>query len=524
MKILKYKNTLFILLFIIVIFIYKLQISIKYPPSSLHQWRQADALSMTKNYFEEGMNIFDPKLHFQGSVQGKAVGEFPGLYYLNACIWKITGENYLSFRLLNLIIVFIGLFSLFKLSFLILKDLFLALFIPFFIFSSPLFGYYSNNFLVNLPAVCLMFTGWYYFYRYHVEKSNKTILISVLLFSLAVLLRPTMLMGILPIYLLIFLEFVNILKNDIFIKSKYNILLLLTPIIVLVSWILISKTYNDNNGSYYFLTTFRPYWETINKLDVWKGFIKVVLPEFYNCYIILFILLFFLTIIVFWKKANRYLLILTVCIFFEIVAFILLWYNNLSVHDYYLIDFYLFIPILFITVFTFLQQGLSKLIESTIFKICLLLVLIFSFCFGTAKTRIKYFDQNTFVSRNFISNDENKFWDWQKWNYKNNFKAFETIRPFIRKIGIKRDDLVLSIPDLSPNITLYFMDVKGYSSLYNEARPFKVQIEESIKKGVKYLIINDHSIYSDTSISPYLRNKIGTFENIDFYSLKKKPC
>ncbi len=524
MKIIKYKNTLFIVLFIIVIFIYKLQISIKYPPSSLHQWRQADALSMTKNYFEERMNIFDPKLHFQGSVQGKAVGEFPGLYYLNACIWKITGENYLSFRLLNLIIVFIGLFSLFKLSFLILKDLFLALFIPFFLFSSPLFGYYSNNFLVNLPAVCLMFTGWYYFYRYHVEKSNKTIIISSLIFSLGVLLRPTMLMGILPIYFILFLEFINVLGRKIINKSKYNILFLLTPLFLLLSWIFISKNYNKKNGSYYFLTTFRPYWETINKLDVWKGFIKVVLPELYNSYIIFFILLSFLTIIVFWKKANKYLLIFTVCIFLEILAFVLLWYNNLSVHDYYLIDFYLFIPILFITVFTLLQKNKSKLIESPFFlKIFLLLVLVVSFCFGTAKTRIKYFDQNTFVAKNFISDDENKFWDWQKWNYKNNFKAFETIRPYIRKIGIKRNDLVLSIPDLSPNITLYFMDVKGYTSLYIETIPYKTQIEESIKKGVKYLIINDHSLYSDTTISPYLRNKIGTFENIDIYLLKKKP-
>ena len=228
-------------------------------------------------------------------------------------------------------------------------------------------------------------------------------------------------------------------------------------------------------------------------------------------------------LIVSWKKVNKYLLVFTTCIFLEIVAFVLLWYNNLNVHDYYLLDFYLFIPILFFTFFTFLQKNKSKLIESPFFKIFLLFLLIVSFCFGTAKTRIKYFDQNTFVAQNFISNDENKFWDWQKWNYKNNFKAFETIRPFIKKIGIKRNDLVLSIPDLSPNITLYFMDVKGYSSLYNEARPFKIQIEESIKKGVKYLIINDHSIYSDTSISPYLRNKIGTFENIDIYSLKKKP-
>ena len=61
----KYKNLIFILLLVLVSFLYKLQISIKYPPSSIHQWRQADAISITKNYFEEGMNLFEPKIYSQ---------------------------------------------------------------------------------------------------------------------------------------------------------------------------------------------------------------------------------------------------------------------------------------------------------------------------------------------------------------------------------------------------------------------------------------------------------------------------
>ena len=161
----KYKNLIFILLFILVSFLYKLQISIKYPPSSIHQWRQADALSITKNYFEEGMNFFEPKIHFQASIEGKAVGEFPVIYYINSAIWKVTGQNYVTVRLLNLSIVFLGLFFLFKLCERYLNNLFFSLFIPLFLFSSPLFGYYSNNFLVNLPAVCILFIGWFYFYK-----------------------------------------------------------------------------------------------------------------------------------------------------------------------------------------------------------------------------------------------------------------------------------------------------------------------------------------------------------------------
>src|SRR5687767_1524100 len=62
-------------------------------PGSIHQWRQTDCLSITKNYYEEGMNFFSPRIHYQGVEGGKAVSECPILNYSVACLWKIFGEH-----------------------------------------------------------------------------------------------------------------------------------------------------------------------------------------------------------------------------------------------------------------------------------------------------------------------------------------------------------------------------------------------------------------------------------------------
>ena len=515
----KYKNLIFILLFILVSFLYKLQISIKYPPSSIHQWRQADALSITKNYFEEGMHFFEPKIHFQASLEGKAVGEFPIIYYMNAAIWKVTGENFVTVRLLNLSIVFLGLFFLFKLCDRYLNNLFYSLFIPLLIFSSPLFGYYSNNFLINLPAVCILFIGWYYLYKSIQENGQKSIIIASILLTVSVLLRPTMMIGIVPIYLIVFLEQIGVLKNNYLNKSKLNLFLLLLPFLFLIGWILFSKDYNLKNGSIYFLLTIKPIWDAQNKLEIWNSFTEIVLPEFYHLGFILLFFVMFLYIIFNIKKSNKYLISILITLLIELIVFVLLWFQNLNVHDYYLLDFYLIIPILFLTFFKLLQNIHLSVFNSKIVKSGLFIILILSFCFGIAKTRIKYFGNNTFVSKNFLSEREHRYWEWLKWDYETRIQSAETVTPYLRKIGLKRMDLVLSIPDGSPNVTLYFMDQKGYTLLYNDNKTKKEVIENAIENKVKYLIITNKMLAKDSSISDYTKNRIGEYKNVSVFKL-----
>lgn len=70
------------------------------------------------------MNFFEPKNLNLASEGGKAVSEFPILYYLTACLYFIFGEKEFILRLINVSIVSVGFFYLFRL----LNQLFQSIF------------------------------------------------------------------------------------------------------------------------------------------------------------------------------------------------------------------------------------------------------------------------------------------------------------------------------------------------------------------------------------------------------------
>lgn len=294
---------------------------------------------------------------------------------------------------------------------------------------------------------------------------------------------------------------------------------MLFPILCLICWILFSKAYNLKSGSIYFLLTTTPIWDTQNKLDVWNSFINKVLPEFYHLGFLSIFILMLVFIIINMKKSNRYLVIFLFTLLIELIVFVLFWFQNLNVHDYYLLDFYLIIPVLFLTFFKLLQNIHLSVFNSTIVKSGLFVILILSFCFGIAKTRIKYFGNNTFVTKNFLSEKEHRYWEWLKWDYETRIESTETVTSYLRQIGLKRSDLVLSLPDVSPNITLYFMDQKGYTLLYNDDKTIKEVIDNAIDNKVKYLIITDEVLAKDSSFSDFTKNKIGEYKNLSVFKL-----
>jgi hypothetical protein len=144
----------------------------------------------------------------------------------------------------------------------------------------------------------------------------------------------------------------------------------------------------------------------------------------------------------------------------------------------------------------------------------------FSICkLSSSIAIVPLFGNNTFVSKNFLTKSEHEYWGWFQWDYETRIESAETVTPYLRKIGLKRTDLVLSMPDFSPNITLYFMDQKGYTLLYNDNKTKKEIIENAIVNKVKYLIITDKILAEDTSFSDYTKNKIGAYKNVSIFKL-----
>ncbi len=107
--------------FIVVIaslfFIYTYPNILPQHPRTVHQWRQCDGASITMMYVHNGLKLFEPSV-FNQHGEGRTVAEFPIIYYVNACIISIVGTAHkdLIIRSMNLLILYLGLFYLFKLG------------------------------------------------------------------------------------------------------------------------------------------------------------------------------------------------------------------------------------------------------------------------------------------------------------------------------------------------------------------------------------------------------------------------
>lgn len=511
----KTHNLFFLLLILLVSLIFNQMKTMSDPPSSVHQWRQSDGYSIALNYYNDGMHFFEPKIHFQDSKEGKAVGEFPIIYYIQAIIWKITGPSYFVARFTVFILSILGLFALFKTVYGLVQDTFASYVLPLLLFSSPLFAYYSNSYLTNVPALSFLFVGWYFLIRFSQNIKFSNLLIAVVFVSLSGLLRPTMLIGYLPLILVFFMH-----RNKTEMRERIIYATALTlPFFLVICWVLYTKAYNTENGSVYFLSNIRPLWICENIPHVWSKLTHNMLDEFYHGSVRTIIVLVLLVMLLTVKKQKRDFSILVFGIAAGLVLYIILWFSNLDVHDYYLIELFIIIPPVFIGFFSFLKENYQQIFYARSIRIIATLVLIVSILYGASKTRMKHEDKVFFFTEVFLSEDEIGFYKWYHWDYETKYEAFETISPYLRSISISKNDLVVSLPDQSPNTTLSFMDQKGFSFLYCSTNNMKEKLKGFKEKGAKYLLIADHKFIMDAGISEFTKEKIGKYKNIEIFKL-----
>lgn len=507
------EKIVFAILFLIVCFAYNYQNTSGKLPGSKHKWRQADAYSQTLNYYHQDLPLFEPQIHLQASFDGKGAGEFPILYYLNAKIWKIAGESVLLIRLETLLFLFFGLWSVYKLSSIFIRDPVLRLVIPFIVFASPVIAFYGNNYLVNLSALSSMYIGVFSVVRGEAEGKSRFVLLGFFFLTLGALLRPTMIIAFLPIFIYIIYQIKQKQNWNSFYKKWLPLFILSTSIAA--CWIVYIKQYNTENKSVYFLTNMVPIW-TQDIQSVWKLFRENVLVEFYPL-----TFLIFLVFILFWSlyysfKHYKWLFVTLTGSIVLSGTYFMLWFGNFNVHDYYLIEFFILVPFT-IGAFFFLIEQKKNWIKPTriVFVVIILLYLLPS---SATRTRIKYAASDAALSDLFISEQEVKLWQWAEWYDKEHISAFETIKPLLRQNEILREDFVISFPDPTPNLTLSLMDQKGFTDLYFMDKNRNEKIDHFIRLGAKYLVLNDNTL-DDEIDTKYLNDLYLTHENIRVYKL-----
>ena len=528
LKTLKKWDLLFFVLFIAISFLYSYPAILFLRPCSLHQWRQCDCLSISLNYYKDGMRFFTPSMHNRGPTGNGLTcpTECPIIYYVVALFWKFFGYHEFIFRLLDTIIAFVGVYALFRLTKELVQDGAWALMVSLVLFTSPIFAVYANNFMPDVPALSVALIAWYFFVRYYKTRHLIFFYVSILFFLLAGLIKITALLSFVPLIAIFISEIVRKSKNpeeNIFVnpfKQGVSILLLIG---IISLWLSYSSYYRQSHNPDFFITISGPIW-ALSKSAIFSILNKLynnLLPQYFNMPFNFFMLACFVGILINFKKMNRFYYWFISMVFAGCILYMLIWFDHFDVHDYYLINLLILIPIILVSSLVFLKEKYLAVFNSNLLKIIFALILGWNICYCAVQTNIRYFSNNLLVKHTFIlKQSEIDFWNWYRWYYGNNVKAFETITPYLRSLGISRDDEVISIPDGSPNISLYLMDQKGYND--NDFGGLKKadRIKEFIHLGSKYLIISDSSLLDCDWLKPYLENKIGAYQNVIIYNLK----
>jgi len=135
-------------------------------PKTIHFLRQTDCLSFAAQYFNDGFDFFNPKLYNLKNIDARAACEFPITYYIASLLYVIFGKHLVILKLVHLIILYIGIYYVYKLSNLILKSTIISILLSLFLFTSTVFNYYSFNYLPDTPALGLCFIGMYHIIKY----------------------------------------------------------------------------------------------------------------------------------------------------------------------------------------------------------------------------------------------------------------------------------------------------------------------------------------------------------------------
>ncbi|MBL7884732.1 MAG: glycosyltransferase family 39 protein [Bacteroidia bacterium] len=442
-----------------------------------------------------------------GGTSGYTVGECPLLYYFVAILWKIFGYSDFIYRFVNAIIFFIGLFALYKLVCKITTDHFWSMVIPLLLFTSPVIAYYTPNYLTDTTSLALVFIGWNVLYSYFNEHKKNAFYFAIFIFTIAGLIKISSLISVVALILLMIFNTLKQKKENSQQSTQFSfdkIIPFSLMFATIFAWYLFAVFYNKkhnavaSDGSPYFSTQAFPIWN-LSKTDIYEilGEIKSNwIFEYQNAVVLL--LFIFSIIICFYVllKHKSFLLQLSAIITIGVFVFCSLWFYAFSQHDYYIINL-LILPLFSIVAFVeYAIHNKNKWVQSNFTKSLVAVLIIFSVYYSKEKLQDRY------------NGPKNEY---------HSYKDFHTITPYLRKIGIKPTDKVISLPHYAPCYTLYLMNQPGWAATNFEYEI--LQIRKYIRLGARYLIINGEDIAKKSCFTMYTKNQIGQYGSVSIYKL-----
>lgn len=415
-------------------------------PQGLHFMRQTDSLSFAAQYFNHGFHFFEPRLFNLKNLEGNAACEFPITYYLTALMYPIFGKNYLTLKLLHFIIVGTGVFFIFRLCCLVLKDYIYASLICLFLFTSTVFNYYAFNYLPDAPALGFIFTGWFFFFRYMNDRNQVSLIACFFFFTLGSLIKVTYLIN--PLSVLIFALFTIILKKDTIMHRTHAKKMLLwgaAGLSVVLCWNIFMICYNDLFSSRSFNTKPLPIWDLSKGqiAEVWDYMRNYWHTKYFahSSFHFLFIILIFQ--IVFFKKSDKKLACLILTLLSGSLSYLILFYPQFKDHDYYFLAFFPLVVLIILNGISLLQKfSTNKYLHAGI-KILISVIVVAGINYSRMKLHNRF---------------EQPVDDFSKMGL-----LVEANLEEIKKLNFPGHSTFIIAPDLSQNGGLFFLDRMGWN-------------------------------------------------------------
>ncbi len=503
----KLSANLFLLCFIILLFfVNAYNLALKNRPSIIHQWRQSDCLSITKNYYEEGMHFFQPKIHFQANKDGSAVSEFPILNYTVACLWTIFGEHEFIYKLLEYFMFVLAMFFLFNSLLRTRASLLFSFFCVSFFLTSPMLVYYGFNFIADVPALSLAIIGFCFLYSFYDTRSLKYFYWCLFVSMLAVLIKAS---AVMPFALLLFFSVIDFFNLNTFFKTEklftkkiLPVSFIILSILLIICWYKYAVYYNGDSSNGVFLLTVLPIWEMQEEavLSNFQSLFNILFPVFLNKPMFFLFLSAVIFVYANLKKLNSFLKYSFVFATLFFVFYILFFFQVFTVHDYYLNNLMILPVITCLSIAHIVFNNEFQIIGNTkFFTAFVIIVVIFNSFYSAAFFRLRTIKNDSMCSwYPFLSKEEKDYAAFLRWSYGNSTKPLETITPDLREAGITRNDKVLSVPDESFDITLYLMDQKGLT-LSAQRFADSVLVKSVIEKDIKYVVVNNPTLKNEAS-------------------------
>ncbi len=470
-------------------------------PQSIHQWRQCDSASQALNYYQNQVSFLTPQTHTQTGKNGHAASEFPIIYYFVAKLYQLFGFHEYLFRLVNLLIFTAALVAIFSITQKFRINACAGIIPVVMVGTSPYVFYYANNFLPNVPAIALIIIGWCFFSYYLTSGKRIQIVWAFFFFTLGSLIKISESISVVAACIVLAAGYFQLFSLNEISETwrKHGVLKLVLAaccILCIIAWNQYAIWFNKAHGTGQNLLGMLPIWD-ISRQEAKDIFDRIRYDWSYAIFHRYEWYLFWTALAAFpffYSRFNPLLRLITLLLFLGVCSYGMLWFQAFYDHDYYMLTFIIFPFFLSLSWVEYLGRIIHL---NKVFKLTSILFLALTCGFLTNYShkvqRNRYFKLKPYINTVLYS-----------------------IEPYLRSIGVKRTDLVVSVPDSSPNVSLYLMNNPGWTEAFTDEN---YNINYFHAAGAKYLVISDSSYITHPLYTPFAKHQIGYYRGISIYSL-----